>query len=157
MLQLEASVFSRERHWMCFNIPQPTVCLNVQQTVAKTSERVKWKHISSVKRLALNANPPPPQKKNIIQSWWIFCCSSIRADLFRRCNHFLYIYLRLRLSLCRGCFCLERKVSRKVSPTASENILDENLTRIPATQLCCYECHNLWLAWHSDFDYISSP
>lgn len=41
VLQLEASVFSRERHWMCFNIPQPTVCLNVQQTVAKTSQRVK--------------------------------------------------------------------------------------------------------------------
>lgn len=59
VLQLEASVFSRERHWMCFNIPQPTVCLNVQQTVAKTSQRVKWKHISSVKSLALNAKKHP--------------------------------------------------------------------------------------------------
>lgn len=59
VLQLEASVFSRERHWMCFNIPQPAVCLNVQQTVAKTSQRVKWKHISSVKSLALNAKKPP--------------------------------------------------------------------------------------------------
>lgn len=51
-------------------------------------------------KTGFECNPPRPPFKNTIQPWWIFCCcSSTRADLFRRRNHFLYIYPRLRL--CR--------------------------------------------------------